>query len=72
LVPGSEIHLSHFTPRTLAAMIERSGFEPTRVAVDDHHPVRTAKNHLKVEAARLAAPIGLNIADAMLVSARRR
>lgn len=43
---GDEIHLIHFQPRTLRAMLTRGGFEVVRFGVDDTYLRKNLKNRL--------------------------
>ncbi len=73
LHPGSEIHLSHFQPRTLARLLERENFEVERLAVDDFYPDRSAAKRLKVACYQaLARLTRWHCASCMLAIARKR
>lgn len=73
LLPGTEIHLNHFQPRTLAGLLERGGFEVERLAVDDYYPDRSSAKHLKVAAYQLLARVTRwHCAACMLAIARKR
>lgn len=47
LVWGGEVHLTHFTPRTIKSFLQRQGFTILRFEVDDFYPDRTPVHRLK-------------------------
>jgi SAM-dependent methyltransferase len=69
-VPGDEIHLHHFSQRTLLRTIRGAGMTVRWVGVDDHYPRPSWKTDMKV---RLGAAIlrltGVNCFPTMLVVA---
>jgi 2-polyprenyl-3-methyl-5-hydroxy-6-metoxy-1,4-benzoquinol methylase len=72
LVPGCEIHLSHFQPRTLEALLQRTGFEVRRLAVDDFYPDRSAAQQWKVACYQMLARLTRwHCAACMLAIARK-
>lgn len=71
--PGMEIHLSHFTPRTLQVLLARCGFRPIDEAIDPCHAttglsriVHDGMYHSCRWAYRI---IGLNFGEALWVAA---
>jgi SAM-dependent methyltransferase len=73
LVPGEEIHLVHFQPRTLRDALSRAGFGVIGFGVDDVDTRRSFRNWLKraVNAA-VASATGWHLSTAMYAVARRR
>ena len=72
VVPGEEVHLSHFRPDVLRRLLHRTGFEPARVTVDDQYPKPTSWTSARVGLTRaLARTTGLNLGNSLLVTARR-
>lgn len=73
LMPGSEIHLSHFTPAVLKRLLDKTGFTLRWLSVDDHYPDPSWKTDLRVAAYRLFHRLtGINPGDASLLLAERR
>lgn len=71
VVPGEEVHLSHFRPDVLKRLLGRTGFEPGRVTVDDQYPRPSAWTSARVALTRALARTGLNLGNSLLISARR-
>ena len=71
VVPGEEVHLSHFRPEVLKRLLRRAGFDPGRVTVDDQYPRPSAYTSTRVALTRALAWTGLNLGNSLLVSARR-
>lgn len=72
VIPGQEVHLSHFSPAVLRRLLLRTGFAPQRVTVDDQYPTPTAVTEARVTVARLlAAATGVNLGNSLLVTGRR-
>jgi 2-polyprenyl-3-methyl-5-hydroxy-6-metoxy-1,4-benzoquinol methylase len=66
LVCGGEIHLTHFTPSTIKAFLQREGFQIARFEVDDFYPNRAARDRLKFWVQQTAARLlGWHCAVAM-------
>lgn len=47
LVPGDEIHLSHFSTDTITRLLNKIGFRVLEMGIDDHFAVRSLKNRLQ-------------------------
>ena len=72
VVPGQEVHLSHFRPDVLRRLLRQTGFEPGPVGVDDQYPEPTAWTSTRVGLTRVVARVtGLNLANSLLLAARR-
>jgi 2-polyprenyl-3-methyl-5-hydroxy-6-metoxy-1,4-benzoquinol methylase len=72
VVPGEEVHLSHFRPDVLRRLLQRTGFEPASVTVDDQYPKPTSWTSARVGLTRaLARTTGLNLGNSLLVTAHR-
>lgn len=71
VIPGQEVHLSHFTPAVLRRLLVRTGYAPQQVTIDDQYPAPTALTDARVAATRLlAAATGLNLGNSLLVTGR--
>ncbi len=69
---GSEIHLTHFQPKTLREGLRVNGFEPIALGVDDIYAVRSLRNRMVLGLHKvLTAVLGWNFGVAMYVVARR-
>ncbi len=55
--PGDEIHLTHFTPTTLAALLRRRGFRVLRMGADDADADRTWRSRARELAHRLSGAL---------------
>jgi len=55
LMQGCEVHLSHFQPRTLTALLAREGFHVEQLAVDDFYPDRSPAKRFKVACYQMLA-----------------
>jgi len=53
LSPGAEIHLSHFTVRVLAGLLESRGFRLVKMSIDNHYPHPSMRTNAFVAAYRL-------------------
>lgn len=72
LLPGHEIHLSHFQPFTLARLLKSEKFAVERLTVDDFYPDRSAVKQLKVACYQLLARLTRwHCAACMLAIARK-
>jgi 2-polyprenyl-3-methyl-5-hydroxy-6-metoxy-1,4-benzoquinol methylase len=72
LVPGAEVHLSHFEPSVLAQVVVSNGFELLRITVDDHYPVPNFRSRALVWIYRLIMRIAdVNLGQATLLIARK-
>ena len=72
LVPGEEIHLTHFQPRTLKRALKGAGFALIAFGVDDVDLERTAKERLKQTAnCLLSTLMGWHLGPAMYVISRK-
>src|SRR5262245_56028728 len=71
LVPGEEIHLTHFQPRTLKGVVKRAGFALIEFGVDDVSLDRTAKDWVNRAANQLLSTLtGWHLSSAMYAVAR--
>jgi len=57
LLRGCEVHLSHFQPRTLTALLKWGGFHVEELAVDDFYPDRSPAKRFKVGCYQLLAKL---------------
>jgi SAM-dependent methyltransferase len=72
LRPGDEIHLTHFTPRTLRALLGRQGFRVLRTGADDVDTERTPVSRARELLRRSAgAAAGRRWSTAMVAVCRR-
>ncbi len=72
-VPGAEIHLQHFSRRSLIRALRRTGLNVLHVGVDDHYPKPTRKTDMKVGVgATVHRLTRLNLFPTMLVVAENR
>jgi len=73
ILPGHEVHLSHFQKRVLTRALRARGFSVDAVTVDDHHAQPSQRSDALVRAYRLInSATGLNFGQAMLVQARKK
>jgi SAM-dependent methyltransferase len=70
LLPGEEVHLSHFRPETLRRLLRATGFQPLQVGVDDQYPRPNLLTDARVVASRALAGAGLNLGNSLLAIAR--
>ncbi len=71
LTPGTESHLSHFTPGTIRLALREAGLEPEMEDVDDAAPLRSGLGHLVFNARRtLTHATPWNFGAEMLLVAR--
>lgn len=72
LLPGHEIHLSHFQPSTLVGLLTSARFVVEQLTVDDFYPDRSATKRLKVACYQLLALLTRwHCAACMLAIARK-
>ena len=57
MLRGCEVHLSHFQPRTLTALLKWGGFHVEELAVDDFYPDRSPAKRFKVGCYQLLAKL---------------
>jgi len=73
LVPGSEIHLSHFATPVLTRLVEQEGFRVRRISVDDQYPQPSPRTNLLIAAYRAILRLtGRNLGHAILLLAERQ
>jgi SAM-dependent methyltransferase len=73
ILPGHEVHLSHFQSRVLTRALQARGFAVDAVTVDDHHAQPSRRTDALVRTYRLInSATGLNFGQAMLVLARKK
>jgi 2-polyprenyl-3-methyl-5-hydroxy-6-metoxy-1,4-benzoquinol methylase len=67
-----EVHLSHFTQRTLTQLLGRTGFEVRQVSLDPYWPIRSRKQQVKFAMSRAIYGLtALNLYETIWVSAAR-
>ena len=72
VMPGEEVHLSHFHPAVLRRLLTRTGFTPGRVTIDDQYPLPNRWTTGRVAAGRaLVWLTRLNLGNSLLVFGRR-
>jgi 2-polyprenyl-3-methyl-5-hydroxy-6-metoxy-1,4-benzoquinol methylase len=47
MTPGTELHLSHFSHKTLTEFLKGNGFTIEVNSIDDHYPTATLKNRIR-------------------------
>ena len=72
LKPGDEIHLSHFSPRTLRSLLSSRGLIVQNITVDDHYPRRTFRNRFRLRCACVVLrATGWNFGETILIVGKK-
>jgi 2-polyprenyl-3-methyl-5-hydroxy-6-metoxy-1,4-benzoquinol methylase len=67
-----EVHLSHFTEKTLRALLERAGFQVREASVDPYWPIKSLKQEIKFAVlATVYRLTGRNLYETIWISATR-
>jgi SAM-dependent methyltransferase len=71
-VPGHEIHLQHFSARTLKRSVARAGLNVGHMGIDDHYPQPDRRTAAKVALGRaLLRATRINVSPTLFIVANR-